>query len=138
MAQSGRSTLLQLFRVLLPSWKFFDDVPEVPELWISFSKDPLTWRKVIPDVVSRSWHHLFLNQKECERFACYSILNQMVWDLENGSFPSSVSAELCEKLVLQRIEKNGWQDEVGKSGTFRFRLTLNGTPFFESSLKGAP
>ena len=93
--------MIQLFRVLLPSWKFFDGTVDAPVLWYRLSDDGVQfgdWILSVPKAGKRSWNKLFLNSHENYLFAAHALLEYLKNDLNDQADPS-VSLELVKNLV---------------------------------------
>ena len=103
-----------LFRCLLPSWRFFDQIESVPDLLYRAAPhgdDWSDWQKVLP-VPARTAGSLWLNAAGNLHLACRSLVEHWVADLvdlpelaEEGvtrDAPELVSYRLLCALVEQR------------------------------------
>ena len=124
----------QLFRVLLPSWKFFDGRVDAAVLLYRLSDDGIVfgdWILCIPKTGKRSWKKLFLNTRENYLFAAHALIEYLKNDLSDGSDPA-VSLELVKNLVEFQIRES----EVNSKSNY-FQFTLKGpeylSPVFEVS-----
>jgi len=121
---------IQLFRVLLPSWKFFDRVASVPRLWVRFSQDGKSfsdWIDRLPRKGSRDWGRLFLNPRENKLFAAHSLLSQFAEAPEEGA-----SKDLVVRLALHGLTGDPVLDESLKAAQLQFRIEVFGRELFLS------
>lgn len=123
--------MTQLFRVLLPSWRFFDGVGEAPELYYRTSFETSSpWVLGIPKIQSRSWKKLFVNTEENFLFACHALLEYLKDDLRDG-LDASVSLELIKNLTIYQMNL------AGVSST-QFQFMLATTPNQAAALYVSP
>jgi hypothetical protein len=114
--------MIQLFRVLLPSWKFFDGTVDAPILWHRLSSDGVQfdeWIQSIPKAGKRSWKNLFLNTRENYLFAAHALLEYLKNDFQEQSDPK-VSLELVKNLVEFQIKL-----QVPTQGKSYFQFKFN-------------
>jgi hypothetical protein len=105
--------MLQLFRVLLPSWKFFDGVAPAPELFyricqnsgLNAAATQSPWTLCIPKIKSRSFENIFINEYENYLFSSHALIEYLKDDLREGCDPS-VSLELVRLLVIEQMRDN--------------------------------
>ena len=120
---------VQLFRVLFPSWRFFDVMGETPTLYYrvaSSSEDLGEWQAALekPELRSPYWpFNLFLNSENNFVLAGYSLVEQLVSDMEemygeiqgetqgvtgrdSEELERSVSFQLVDNLVRFQIRQN--------------------------------
>jgi hypothetical protein len=117
---------IQLFRVLLPSWKFFDRAAPVPGLWVRYSRDGATWNEWIdrlPPGGDRDWERLFWNPRENERFAAFAVLSQFAEDPKDP-----VSLELVTRLAVRGL--SGDPDPGPGAAAMQFKLVSDGRDLF--------
>ncbi len=99
--------MVQLFRVLLPSWKFFDGVVDAPELFYRAVEPMKTdWTLCIPKTGKRSWKKLWINERENFLFASHALIEYLRDDFADGSDPST-SLELVKNLVQFQMHEQG-------------------------------
>jgi hypothetical protein len=128
MARLIRSRTLQLFRVLIPSWRFFDVADPMPMLEFRMAPEGQgfgPWLEAIERPGKRSAWRIFWNPVENERLARHSLVRQLLDDVNDEVEPDiadSVSYELVRNLVLDRV---GSEARAGKL-RFQFRMTLEG------------
>jgi hypothetical protein len=120
-----RSRTLQLFRVLIPSWRFFDVADPVPVLELRLAPaqgDFGPWLEAIDRPGERRPRQLFWNPRENELLARHSLVRQLFDDVNDEVDPDiskSVSYELVRGLVLERAAREA-------ARRFQFRMTLEG------------
>lgn len=101
-------------RVLVPSWRFFEDIEPGHELWIYQDQ---SWQPPPPVA-----NHLFLNPEGLLELACRDLVHTFLTDLEYrdtadlGDWPSY---QLLRNLTRER-------------GGSQFKLTFHGQDFFLS------
>ena len=101
-------------RVLVPSWRFFEDVQPAHELWIMQNQ---TWQPP-PNVAN----NLFLNPEGLFELACRDLVHAFATDLEYrhpGDLAQWSSYQLLQNLTRQR-------------GGTQFKLTQSGQDVFLS------
>ena len=101
-----QSRRLQLMRILIPSWRFFDEAGDHAILEIQ--SDGVTWVDALP-AQPRPASALVFNPRGNLRFAEHSLLEQFTTDLaetppsELHRFEESVSYQLVERLARQSV-----------------------------------
>ena len=118
-----------IFRVLLPSWKFFDGVVDAPVLQYRLSRDGVSfndWAPCIPKTGIRTWKKLWVNSRENYLFACHALVEYLKNDLEDGSDPA-VSLELVKNLVEFQVKSSALTPELNY---FQFNLRDYISPVF--------
>ncbi len=118
---------MQLFRVLIPSWRFFDKIEYLPALVYrvkpmgetSFGPwSPLVFRE------GRGLANLLLDSQGNLRMACNSLVERLMSDLEDWDetrsegFSQTVTYRLVARLVRSQIQKEpigtAYQFKVGR------------------------
>ncbi len=105
---------IYLFRVFFPSWRFYEDICEMPMLYYRSVEPEGEWKEAWQKP-KRSWKTLFVNPEVNYLFACQSLLNQVENDVnelgeaEHTEFARSVSYRLLQNLVLyqMRMQREG-------------------------------
>jgi hypothetical protein len=108
--------MLKLFRVLLPSYRFFDCTTDALELLYRTSTERQDsfgpWALCIPKPGPRKLKNLFLNHEENFLFACHALLEYFQNDLNDGieegieeDIAESTSFRLVQNLVRFQIKK---------------------------------
>ncbi len=108
--------MIQLFRSLIPSWRFFDGNVQAASLYYRTTtnqKDFTDWILCIPKTWERSWKNLFLNSQENYRFACHALVEYLKNDLEDQ----------CDPTVSLELVKNMVQFQINEKRSFQFKLT---------------
>jgi hypothetical protein len=103
------SHTLALFRVLLPSWRFFEEIAPAPHLLCRFGSDhgDLGPWQVLLQSRSRTPLNLMLNARGNLRLACHSVLEHLQDDLE--TLPADrdptdlVAYQLVRNIVLDEL-----------------------------------
>lgn len=122
------SPLLTLFRVLVPSWRFFDGVSTHPTLTIRVA-DPGTdafgpWTTLLPPPRHRWWHVVW-NPAGNLSFASHSLLGRLRSDLEDNEYddePAPPDSLVSYQLVVNLVR--WWLRSRAGTGTrVQFRLT---------------
>lgn len=102
---------LMLFRVLFPSWRFYDDVNYVPFLYYRFGHDEKNfgeWKLVLPKL-KRNIFNILINPEANLTHAYNTLIQQLEQDKEEVSeenkndFVKSVSYNLIKNLVQKQI-----------------------------------
>ena len=91
----------KLFRVLIPSWRFFDGTVDAAILKHRLSEDGVIfsdWQITILKPPRRTIGRLFLNARENHLFACHALIEYLKNDLTDGT-DASTSIELVRNLV---------------------------------------
>jgi len=118
-----------LFRAFFPSWKFFEDFSDVPELYYRLgpSRDSLGhWQLCLPKS-KRSLSTLFFNSEGNYLHACRNHLHHLITDINEvdeekpDEFEKSVSFQLTKNLVLFEIKRS---KQKGKH--FQFKVSTLG------------
>ena len=96
---------LQLFRILIPSWRFFGGLSEQSILFyrVAVEGGELgAWRNALTRP-PRKWYSLFLNAEGNLFLACYALLDQLEDDL---SRIAAADSETCTELVSFQLTRN--------------------------------
>jgi hypothetical protein len=102
-----RHPAVALLRVLVPSWRFFDDIQTVPALLVrTATRDGEfgTWQALLPPAV-RHWSFPVFNPEGNLRLAEHSLLERLLmdvseWDERRGE---AVDALVSYQLVLNLV-----------------------------------
>ena len=122
-----RHPLVSLVRVLVPSWRFFDDLQVTPTLLVRVAPDGApfgAWRPVLAPP-PRSVVHLVWNPAGNLLLAQQSLLERLLmdvaeWDDGDPRGPETlVSYQLVLNLVRARIAADG---DVPRGATCQFKL----------------
>ena len=115
--------MLQLLKLFLPTWKFFDHVGLVPVLYFRFGENENQlgeWQRVI-DVPERKWTNLFLNPKgnwvSHQQTALHQLLNDNL-KLDVNELEKSKSFQFIKSLVEQKLKS-----DAKKQILFQFKVT---------------
>ena len=117
-----------LFRALLPSWRFFEDICEIPLLEFRVSRngeDWSSWNRCI-ESPPREIKSLLFNAEGNLRLAYHSLVQQLEADLQEADdnhpelFLNSVSYLLTKNLVISRIRNDA---DFGEVIQFQFKVT---------------
>ncbi len=123
--------LMTLFRVLVPSWRFFDSVSSHPTLLVRIAEtgpEPEPdqafgpWRRLLP-LPRHAWWHVVWNPAGNLSFACHSVLGRLRSDLdERDEDDATPAAELVSyQLVLNLVR--WWLHDRPTGTRVQFRLT---------------
>lgn len=119
--------LLQLFRALFPSWKFFDDVTQAPTLSYLLYLDDVPvgdWVQALRNPGKRRLINLFYNAHENFLFAGHSLLGRLRDELQLHA-DSSVSLDLIQNLVRYELFQMPLPDSADRKLTFQFRVMID-------------
>ncbi len=105
---------IYLFRALFPSWRFFEDLVDVPVLYFRVSSDGTDFGPWVPsfEKIERNWQSILLNPQGNLLFAYHGLLHQLENDIEEvdeskaEEFVDSVSYKLVKNLVLTQVPTN--------------------------------
>jgi hypothetical protein len=102
-----------LLRAFFPSWKFYEDLGDVPILFYRIKERGSIWTpwKNCVEKKKRKWTKLFLNSQGNVHLAYGSLLQHLVTDIQEiedsdyFSLKSKASYQLVQNLVLFEISK---------------------------------
>jgi hypothetical protein len=120
-----------LFRLFIPSWRFFDDIGSISRLYYQTDTLP-DWQPCFHPQ-PRRWFYLLLNPTGNLRLACYSLVDRLVEEIshlreENQHLVSqSVSYRLLENLIRYQVRSLSTS-----SHNFRFKIIVS-SPLIENS-----
>ena len=132
-----------LFRALFPSWRFFENLDEVPRVryrLLSYDDDSKKkseeWQEaVVP--APRSFGSIFLNPKDGLRMASQSLVEQFMTDVaelpKDGKVEALISYDLVLRLV--RYQLRAHLPLVSQSQRFQFKV-VSVTPGINESMRG--
>lgn len=112
---------LNLFRVFLPSWKFFDEVGSAPELYYQMEGP---WQPVLIRPANKL-RNLFLHPEGNFFHAGHSLLERLLREVneaEPSDLESSPSYQLVENLVRFQIRQ---ADPTLVGRQFRFKIAIS-------------
>lgn len=121
---------LSLVRSLFPSWRFFDQLENVPKIFyrLRLQNNDLTNWQPIPIHCERKFINLFSNPNGNLYFAFHSLTEQVISDMndctETSEFATSTSYELMKNMVhFLLMQKTGalFKDSTG----FQFMISMN-------------
>ncbi len=121
---------IYLFRVLFPSWRFFEDLCELPVLYHRVRAADGAfgpWRKSLSSD-RRHLYKLLFNAEGNKLLAYQGLLQQVENDMQSvtegseAEFASSVSYRLLERLVRKQIPRSELPEGEGPV-FFQFRLS---------------
>lgn len=108
-----RSRALFLFRAFFPSWRFFEDLGDAPNVFFrlhSENNEPGEWQPCL-EKIPRRWFHLFFNPDGNRLLACSSAVQLLLADIEEadetdpGALETTVSYRVIQDLVRYRIRQ---------------------------------
>ena len=119
------SRALALFRVLLPSWRFFEDIAPAPRLWCRVAAhggDFGPWRELLRGS-TRCAGALLLNPAGNLHLACHAALEQFQSELEEAAsdMPAAelIGYELVANIVAYELRT---ARVAGPHARFQFRV----------------
>lgn len=120
------SRAVQLMRAFFPSWKFFDDIGDEPQLWLRAGAATLgEWEPALPRP-PRRWRALVLNADGNLLLACGSLVQQLCDELEAADpahpeqLTTTVAYELTRNLVQYRL-----RERAQPATRYQFKLRLH-------------
>jgi hypothetical protein len=119
------SRSLTLFRVLWPSWRFFEDIAPAPRLFgrvAARGEDFGAWRELLPGPARRP-SALFLNAAGNLHLACHAVLEQFQSELEEAS-PDAPVSELIGYGLVANIAAYELRASERESPHARFQFRL--------------
>ncbi|HMN68398.1 MAG TPA: hypothetical protein PKC28_07650 [Bdellovibrionales bacterium] len=102
---------MNALRILIPSWRFFDDLGAVPRLEIR--EDGGEWRAFAYRAPAFSWSQLFFNPTGNLNHAIGNLLNRLMLEDEPGHTPTYA---LVEALARESLGRD--------TSRFQFRLMV--------------
>lgn len=113
-----------LLRVLIPSWRFFDDVGHVSKLF--YQTNLATQWQPCFQPLPRHWYQLLLNPQTNLRMALNSLVERLVSEISESTeankdqIPQSVSYQLVKNLVRHQARSQNTNIK-----TFRFKIVVS-------------
>ena len=129
---------MSLLRVLIPSWKFFDELGSSVELryrttrtldsWDLWQESPRIRPVSKQPLNTRPWWRLFLNAPENLKLAEMSLLERLAFDLSSMPDPdlSGLKSTLSYQLVESWIRFQLSSASAGAVRYFQFELIIRG------------
>ena len=117
------SPALQLVRAFFPSWKFFDDIGDVPTLLVRW--DGGDWQPALPRP-ARKLRQLILNAEGNYLLAAQSLLQQLVAELEDAdpAHPERVADSVAYELTRNLAQFELRRRAPHARGPWQFMLRL--------------
>lgn len=132
-----RSAWVQQLRALFPSWRFFDDIGEVPVLWVRVASDETAdleacaWELALP-TPRRRWWNLVWNPEASVRLAYDSLLVQLLHDADEHAetLSEQTSYRLTTHLAAYVLRQRG---RAGAAVRYQLKVTsvMAGSPIEE-------
>jgi len=123
------SRCLALFRVLLPSWRFFEDIAPAPRLWCRVARrgeDFGGWRELL-SAPTRGAGALLLNPAGNLHLACHAALEQFQSELEAAPPDMPVGELIGYGLIANMVAYElKTAEPAGPELRFQFRLADGG------------
>lgn len=122
-----RSVVVQRLRAFFPSWRFFDDIGDMPVLWLRVQREGASaedfepWQPCLP-MPKRSWAMLVWNPEGNLRLAYDSLLMHLLTDADEqpARLSDSVSYQLTEQLVAFQLRQDPQASSVVR---YQFKVT---------------
>ena len=121
----GSKTTLSLFRSLLPSWKFFDDVGYIPRLYYRFSFGGQGfgyWNEWTPRY-DRTLFSFFVNPEGNLTLAYVTLLENLMLEIKDAESAEAVSTSTSYRLVEEFVRQL-IKDVQPRPMMFQFRLSV--------------
>jgi hypothetical protein len=124
-----RSPAWLLVRSLFPSWRFFEQIAPIPRLQYRVAPaqgDFGPWHDSLPPV-ARTPGSLLLNARGNLQLAKQSLVERLADDLDGlapENIPESVSYQLVQRLVLERVARLAESEAEAEAQRYQFQLTL--------------
>lgn len=120
------SPLLNLFKPLFPSWKFFDESVDTPLLYYRtiIGTEDSEWIICVPHA-PKKWFHLFINPSGNFYLAYHSHIQQLLGELDActdeqiSTFHKSVSYQMTENFVRYELQR------LKFVGNFQFKISAH-------------
>lgn len=120
-----RSRSLALFRVLLPSWRFFEQVHPGPRLWCRFAALDAefgSWQELLR-APPAGWQPVLINARGNLRLACLSAVEQLCNELETLA-PEQDPAQLTSYQVVSCIVEVQLAELLRAGGPLRYQFCV--------------
>ena len=123
------SRAVQLMRAFFPSWRFFDDIGDEPQLYLRAGVGAALgeWQPALPRP-PRRWRALVLNAEGNLLLACGSLVQQLCDELEaaDPAHPERVAESVAYELTRNLVQFRLRQDVQPAKGTrYQFMLRLH-------------
>ena len=104
---------VRFIRVFIPTWRFFDRIGRVPELYyrVKFNGKLGPWQPVF-EKPERKFYHLFVNPEGNLYLAYQSLLDRLLDDSQNKSinFEEQISFQQIKNLVHSKALKSSHKE----------------------------
>lgn len=113
------SPLLKQFRVLFPSWRFFESLTPIPKVYYRISRDGvsfLNWQEFQFNEGPRQWYHLFYNPMANLRLTYRVQIEQFLNDVaeldcySENFHKSLISYQIVSTFLKQELQLRYRQD----------------------------
>jgi hypothetical protein len=115
------------FRVLFPSWRFFESLTPIPKVYyrISFEDQSVSdWQEFYFHEPTRKWHHLFFNPMANLRLTYRVQIEQLLNDVaETHCYSENFHKSLISYQIVSTFLKNELHDRYGENcQRFQFKI----------------
>lgn len=119
-----KSPLLNFFKPIFPSWKFFDESVDTPLLYYRTinGQEVSGWIICVPHA-PKKWFHIFINPTGNFYLAYHSHIQQLLGELDAcnddqiTAFHKSVSYKMTENFVRFELQRKNY------IGNFQFKIS---------------
>jgi hypothetical protein len=113
-----------LLRAFFPSWRFFEDLGDVPVLWYRVARvgtELGNWQNCTKRL-TRRWHGLLLNPQGNLLLASGSLLQQLLSDVEQVD---EKHPERVEKFVSYQLTRNLVRHQISEMAGLHYQFKLS-------------
>ena len=111
--------MLSLVKILIPSWRFFDDTGPIPKLYVRVQQGGQLENSWLPALTppKRHWYSLFINPEGNFYHAVCNALEHLLQHPENKDANRIIHRYVRHHLIHER----GLQ----RIGTYQFKVTVD-------------
>lgn len=106
------------WRILIPTWRFFDSVGIHPELFVRVGGE---WLPAVPRP-KMHWYSLFFNPEYNRYHACNNLLERLILELAEGS----AIEQLVSYKLVEDLARTFALARSSSVGLFEFKICIQG------------
>jgi hypothetical protein len=124
-----------LLRILIPSWRFFEDLGDVPELLYRTKDSSGLFSPWLPCLKKpkRGIGSLFLNAKGNLFLASQSLLDQTIHHINDCKSETDFSETTSYQMILQLVAQTISSQKMTGIETFQFKIHISGNRLSDST-----
>ena len=127
-----------LFRILIPSWRFFEDAGDVPEVFYQVIEATHTseWQALLARP-RMTLTNLFLNSRTHIYLAAYGSVERLILEINEAKTPFDCTQSAAYKILEHLVREKVTLIPHSKDFQFRFKIQVSQTGSGQTSTESS-